>query len=58
LLQLIQQDGRVFLSSTTLDGKFVIRMAILAFRTRKRTIDLGLEMIREAMRKLNSPSAS
>lgn len=58
LLQLIQQDGRVFLSSTTLDGKFVIRMAILAFRTRKRTIDLGLEMIREALGKLASGSVA
>jgi len=58
LLQLIQKDGRVFLSSTTLDGKFVIRMAILAFRTRKRTIDLGLEMIRGLLKELESSSAS
>ena len=58
LLELMQKDGRVFLSSTTLDGKFVIRMAILAFRTRKRTIDLGLEMIQEALKTLDNTSAA
>lgn len=57
LLQKIQEDGRVFLSSTMLDGNFVIRMAILSFRTRKKTIDTGLEMIRGILQELDPQRA-
>jgi aromatic-L-amino-acid/L-tryptophan decarboxylase len=42
-----RRDGRVFLSSTVLDGKFTLRMAALAFRTHRRTIDLALRVLRE-----------
>ena len=38
LMELIHQDGSVFLSSTRIDDKFVIRMAILSFRTKMVTI--------------------
>lgn len=48
-LRLIQ-DGSVFLSSSTIDEKFVIRMAILSFRTKKRTIDRALDMIRSQLK--------
>ncbi len=43
----VQRDGRVFLSSTMLDGKFTLRVAILCFRTHKETIDLTIEILRE-----------
>jgi len=43
----IQQDGRIFLSSTVLDGKFTLRLAILGLRTHKDTIDLVLEILKE-----------
>src|SRR5690606_17853661 len=33
LMEFIHEDGRIFLSSTKLNGKQVIRMAILSFRT-------------------------
>jgi len=49
LMQLIHEDGRVFLSSTNLKGKFVIRMAILSFRTKKETIDKAIKMIEESV---------
>ncbi len=52
LMEAIHEDGSVFLSSTSLDGKFVIRMAILAFRTKQRTIDKAMEMILRAKREL------
>lgn len=52
LLELIHKDGRVFLSSTLIDDKFVIRMAILSFRTKKETIDSAIEMIKESLSKL------
>ena len=49
LLKQIHQDGRVFLSSTMIGDRFVIRMAILAFRTKLETIDLALEMISDCL---------
>jgi len=42
-----RHDGRVFLSSTMLDGRFTLRLAVLAFRTHRRTIDLALRVLRE-----------
>ncbi len=52
LLDLIHQDGDIFLSSTQLDGKFVIRIAILVFRTKKDSIDRAIRMIQRAQDKL------
>ena len=52
LLELIHEDGRVFLSSTIIDGRFVIRMAILSFRTKKHTIDTAMEMIMGAKKNI------
>lgn len=45
LLHHIHEDGTVFLSSTMLDDRFVIRIAILSFRTKLETIDKAMEMI-------------
>ena len=42
-----RRDGRVFLSSTMLDGRFTLRMAALAFRTHRATIDLAVRVLRE-----------
>ena len=33
LIDAVQRDGRVFVSSTTLNGRFVLRLAVLHFRT-------------------------
>lgn len=52
LLRRIHADGRVFFSSTELDGKFVIRIAILCFRTTLDTVHLALQMIDEIMEEL------
>jgi glutamate/tyrosine decarboxylase-like PLP-dependent enzyme len=43
----VRRDGRIFLSSTMLDGRFMIRMVALSFRTHRRTIDLALRVLRE-----------
>lgn len=51
LLEFIHHDGVVFLSSTNLEGKFVIRIAILSFRTKLVTIKKCLEMISSALEK-------
>jgi aromatic-L-amino-acid/L-tryptophan decarboxylase len=45
----IRNDGRIFLSSTTLDGVFYLRVAILSFRTHKRHIDLLIEMLKKSL---------
>ncbi|MEO1050832.1 MAG: aminotransferase class I/II-fold pyridoxal phosphate-dependent enzyme [Bacteroidota bacterium] len=54
LVKAIHEDGRVFLSSTVLDGKFTLRMAIVSFRTHLETIDLALEVIQQCVQKLLS----
>jgi glutamate/tyrosine decarboxylase-like PLP-dependent enzyme len=52
LVRSIQEDGRIFLSSTTLDGKFVIRIAILAIRTHLDTVDMAIELLKSSVSKL------
>lgn len=54
LMQEIHNDGEVFLSSTTIKGKFVIRIAILSFRTKLHTIDKAIAMIVKARQKVES----
>jgi glutamate/tyrosine decarboxylase-like PLP-dependent enzyme len=49
LVAFIHKNGDVFLSSTKIKGKFVIRMAILSVRTKKATIDTAIEMIQKCL---------
>lgn len=49
LMHAIHADGSVFLSSSKIGGRFVIRIAILAFRTKKETVDEAVEMIRRCL---------
>ncbi len=42
-----RRDGRVFLSSTMLDGRYTLRMAAVSFRTHRRTIDLAIRVLRD-----------
>ena len=44
---IIANNCPVFISSTMLDRKFTLRMAALAFRTHRRTIDLLMQILRE-----------
>ncbi len=52
LMQRIHADGDVFLSSSIIDNRFVIRMAILAFRTKRETVDRAVEMIARCLKPL------
>lgn len=52
LIREIHRDGRVFVSSTTLDGKFVLRLAVLAFRTHLDQIDSTLKILAQKVRGL------
>lgn len=47
LLDEVVADGRVFISSTLLDGKFTLRFACLAFRTHLKTVDTLLSVLNE-----------
>jgi glutamate/tyrosine decarboxylase-like PLP-dependent enzyme len=53
LLQEIHKDGRVFLSATWLERMYVLRVAIVVFRTHKETIDLTLRILREKAHELS-----
>jgi glutamate/tyrosine decarboxylase-like PLP-dependent enzyme len=47
LMDRIHKDGRVFLSSTLINGKLWIRCALVSHRTHLKEIDLALQMIKE-----------
>jgi glutamate/tyrosine decarboxylase-like PLP-dependent enzyme len=47
LVEAIRRDGRVFITSTMIDGKFTLRLAVLCFRTHLDTIESALEVLRE-----------
>ncbi len=54
LMDEVHRDGRIFLSSTRIDGAFFLRMAALVFRTRLETIDLALAVLAECVEKVES----
>jgi len=49
LMDLLHKDGRIFVSSTTIDGVFWIRLAVLSFRTHLYHIERLLAMIKEGV---------
>ena len=51
LLQAVHDDGRVFITSTMIDGKFTLRLAVLNFRTHRETIDYLLELLQRCVSK-------
>jgi len=54
LLEKIVKSQKLFLSSTLLDGKFVIRVCILSFRTHQPEVEDAFEIIKNAAKKLVS----
>jgi len=53
ILDYIQQDGRIFISSTILDNKLTLRAAILSFRTHQQEIDLLLSLLKKIKTQLD-----
>jgi glutamate/tyrosine decarboxylase-like PLP-dependent enzyme len=47
LVEEVRNDGRVFLSSTMIEGVFYIRLAVLSFRTHLSTIQTCLQVLRD-----------
>ncbi len=52
LMQEIHNDGEVFLSSTKINEKFLIRIAVVSFRTKLETIDKAINVIEKAKNKV------
>ena len=53
LIERIQQEGRVMLSGTRIDGRFYLRCAILCFRTHLEHVDEALDAILRAVEALD-----
>jgi glutamate/tyrosine decarboxylase-like PLP-dependent enzyme len=52
LIEAIHADGRVFLSSTRIEGKLWLRCAVVSHRTHLEEVSLTLQMIRENIEKI------
>jgi glutamate/tyrosine decarboxylase-like PLP-dependent enzyme len=50
LVEEVQRDGRVFISSTLVNGKFTLRLACLSFRTHLKTVDTLLNILEEKVK--------
>ena len=50
LLKEIHTDGRVFFTSTIINEKFNFRLALLAFRTHLKTINLAINILKEKVK--------
>ena len=47
LIKRILHDGRIFITSTRLDDKVMLRLAVVCFRTHRDDIEVALEVLRE-----------
>jgi aromatic-L-amino-acid decarboxylase len=54
LMNAIQNDGRVFVSSTRVDGAFVLRAAILCFRTHLDDVNEALDVLGRTAKQLEA----
>ena len=54
LIQAIQRDGRIFLSSTRINGEVTLRLAVLGFRSHLDTIELTLEILQQKAKELEA----
>jgi glutamate/tyrosine decarboxylase-like PLP-dependent enzyme len=54
LMQRVQRDGRIFVSSTRVDGKVVLRAAILSFRTHLAEIEEALDVLARTAKRLEA----
>jgi len=54
LAEAVQQDGRIFITSTVLDGNVALRAAIVSFRTHLEDVDLAIDVLTEKATELES----
>jgi aromatic-L-amino-acid decarboxylase len=53
LLAAVQRDGRVFITSTKIEGNIVLRLAVLCVATHLDTVELALEILKAKASELN-----
>ncbi|MDT9598501.1 pyridoxal phosphate-dependent decarboxylase family protein [Sphingosinicella rhizophila] len=58
LLRRTQEEGRVMLSGTRIDGRFMIRCAILNFRTHIEHVDEAIDVLGRGIAELEGPAGS
>ncbi len=54
LVDAVQKEGSIFISSTTIEGTVYLRLAVLAFRTHRNTIDLLIKILQEKVREISN----
>ena len=54
LVHAIHADGRVFLSSSVIDGRFILRLAILVYRSHLGDVDLVIDILRDKVAALTT----
>jgi len=54
LVAAVHRDGRVFVTSTVIDGRLTLRMAAVCFRTHRSDIDMAVEVLSELARRLDT----
>ena len=54
LIQAIQHDGRIFLSSTKMNGEVFLPLTVLGFSAHLETIELALEILRQKAKEIES----
>jgi glutamate/tyrosine decarboxylase-like PLP-dependent enzyme len=47
LMEAVHQDGKVFITSTRIDGEFTLRLAVLNFRTHRADVDYLLHLLKQ-----------
>ena len=52
LLEEIRRDGRIFLSSTTIQEKYLLRFAVLSYNTHIDDVDMAIELIQQKVRQI------
>ena len=57
LLRRLQEEGRVMMSGTRVDGRFTLRCAILCFRTHREHVDEALEALDRGVASLEAGAA-
>jgi aromatic-L-amino-acid decarboxylase len=57
LLRAVHEDGKVFITSTMLDGQFTLRFAALHFRSHLDQVDYLLELLEREAKRLGKASA-
>ncbi len=58
LVKYVHEDGRVFVSSTMINGAFWIRLAVMSFRTHLEEVDLCLEVLKKGVAMITANSKS